>query len=171
MKTDIISRGANSGLESSERPWNESERTVMTRLMQDVYDQFLDKTLEGLKKAGVEMDKEKLLTLAAGRVWTGRQAKANGLVDDLGTLDDAVAAAKKMAGQEDKDLEILTLPRPRTIIDRLTDSGPDAKLKLDPFASLPDVPGLAAKLKTARALLRLKGERVWLMSPVGIEIE
>jgi protease-4 len=171
MKTDIISRGANSGLESSERPWNESERAVMTRLMQDVYDQFLDKTLEGRKKAGVEMNKEKLLTLAAGRVWTGRQAKANGLVDDLGTLDDAVAAAKKMAGQEDKDLEILTLPRPRTIIDRLTDSGPDTKLTLDPLAGLPDVPGLASKLKTARALLRLKGERVWLMSPVGVEIK
>ena len=57
--------------------------------MQDIYDQFLDKALEGRKKAGVEMTKEKLLKLAGGRVWTGRQAKANGLVDELGTLDDA----------------------------------------------------------------------------------
>jgi protease-4 len=171
MKADIISRGANSGIESSERPWNESERVVMTRLMQTIYDQFLDKALQGRKKAGVEMDKEKLLTLAAGRVWTGRQAKANGLVDELGTLDDAVAAAKKMAGQEDKDLEILTLPHPRSIIDKLTDSGSETKLNIDPLATLTDVPGLAAKLKTARALLRLKGEKVWLMQPVGIEIK
>ncbi len=171
MKTDIISRGANSGLESSERPWNESERAVMTRLMQDVYDQFLDKTLKGRNKAGIEMDKEKLLTLAAGRVWTGRQAKANGLVDELGTLDDAVAAAKKIAGQEDKDLEILTLPHPRSIIDKLTDSGPETKINLGSLVALPDVPGLAAKLRTARALLRLKGERVWLMQPLGIEIK
>jgi protease-4 len=174
LKTDVISRGANSGMESSEKPWNESERAVMTRLMQDVYDQFLDKTLAGRKKAGVEMDKEKLLTLAGGRVWTGRQAKANGLVDELGTLDDAVAAAKKLAGQEDQDLELLTLPRPRSIIDRLTDSAAETKapaIQLDPLAGLGDVPGLAAKLRTARALLRLKGERVWLMAPVCVEIK
>src|SRR5206468_4066420 len=105
-----ISRGANSGLMSSSKPWTESERQVMTRIMQDIYDQFLDKTLQGRKKAGVEMSKEKLLTLAGGRVWTGRQAKTNGLVDELGTLDDAIAAAKALAGQEGKDLEWLVLP-------------------------------------------------------------
>src|SRR5207249_1969773 len=55
MKTEVISRGANSGLVSSEKPWTESERQVMTRLMQDIYDQFLDKALAGRKKAGVEM--------------------------------------------------------------------------------------------------------------------
>jgi protease-4 len=171
MKTDVISRGANSGLESSERPWTESERAVMTRLMQDVYDQFLDKTLKGREKAGVTMDKEKLLTLAAGRVWTGRQAKANGLVDELGTLDDAVAAAKKLAGVGNKDLEILVLPKPRSILEKLTETGSEAKLPIDPLSNMPDLPGLSAKLKTARALLRLKGERVWLMAPMCLEVK
>ena len=174
MKTEIISRGANSGLESSERPWNESERQVMTHLMQHIYDQFLDKALKGRKNAGVEIDKEKLLTLAGGRVWTGRQAKANGLVDDLGTLDDAVTAAKALAGQEGNDLELLTLPRPRTFIERLADSAAETKspvIKLDPLAGLVDVPGLAAKVRTARALLRLQGERVWLMPPICVEIK
>jgi protease-4 len=174
MKTDVISRGANSGLESSEKPWTESERSVMTRLMQEVYDQFLDKTVAGRKKAGVEMTKEKLLTLAGGRVWTGRQAKANGLVDELGTLEDAVAAAKKLAGQEGKDLELLTLPKPRSIIEKLADVGIDTRapaMRINPFADLPEVPGLAAKLRTARALLRLQGERVWLMPPVRMEIK
>ncbi|HEX4591119.1 MAG TPA: signal peptide peptidase SppA, partial [Gemmataceae bacterium] len=173
MKTDVISRGANSGLESSEKPWTESERSVMTRLMQEVYDQFLDKTVAGRKKAGVEMTKEQLLTLAGGRVWTGRQAKANGLVDELGTLEDAVAAAKKLADQEGKDLELLTLPKPRSIIEKLADVGIDTKapaMRIDPFADLPEVPGLATKLRTARALLRLQGERVWLMLPVRMEI-
>jgi protease IV len=179
MKTDVISRGANSGLESSEKPWSESERAVMTRLMQDVYDQFLDKTLHGRKRAGIEMDKEKLLTLAAGRVWTGRQAKANGLVDELGTLDDAVAGAKKLAGQaEDNELELLILPRPRSIIEKLSDSAAESKapaIHLDPLAGMlagvSDLPGLAAKLRTARAMLRLKGERVWLMAPVHIDVK
>jgi protease-4 len=171
MKTDVISRGANSGLESSERPWSESERAVMTRLMQETYDQFLDKTVEGRKKAGIEMTKEKLLTLAGGRVWTGRQAKANGLVDELGTLDDAVAAAKKLAGQDDKDLELLSLPRPRSFIEKIADAGGEAKLpaiRIDPLA---DVPEIAAKLKTVRAMLRMKNERVWLMLPARIDIK
>jgi protease-4 len=174
MKTEVISRGANSGLVSSEKPWTDSERQVMTRLMQDIYDQFLDKALQGRKKAGVEMDKEKLLTLAGGRVWTGRQAKANGLVDELGTLDDAIAAAKKLAGQEGKDLELLTLPRPKSFIEKIAESAEETKspaLKLDPFVGLADVPGMAAKLRTARALLRLSGERVWLIPAVSIEVK
>src|SRR3954452_21102402 len=162
MKTDVISRGANSGLVSSEKPWSESERQVMTRLMQDIYDQFLDKALAGRKKAGVTMDKEKLLTLAGGRVWTGRQAKANGLIDEIGTLDNAIAAAKSLAGQEGKDLELLTLPRAKTFVEKIADSAAETKgpaLKIDPLAGLADVPGLEAKLRAVRAILRLRGER------------
>src|SRR5262245_23834196 len=128
LKTEVISRGANSGLMSSEQPWTEAERKVVRESMQDVYDMFLDKSLAGRKRAGVSMTREKLLTLAGGRVWTGRQAKANGLVDELGTLDDAIADAKKLAGVEGKDLEILTLPKPRSFIDRLTEGGADARI-------------------------------------------
>ena len=58
----------------------------MTALMKDVYDQFLDKALEGRKKAGKKMTREELVKLAGGRIWTGRQAKENGLIDELGTL-------------------------------------------------------------------------------------
>jgi protease-4 len=174
MKTEVISRGANSGLMSSEQPWSESERKVMTRLMQDTYDQFLDKALQGRKRAGVEMNREKLLTLAGGRIWTGRQAKAAGLVDELGTLGDAVAEAKKLAGQEGKDLELLILPRPRTFIERLADSIEEAKapaMTLEGLSLLRQVPGLAARLRTAEALLRLRGERVWLIQPFHVEVK
>jgi protease-4 len=174
MKTEVISRGANSGLMSSEQPWTESERQVMTKLMQDVYDQFLAKALQGRKKAGVEMTKDKLLTLAGGRIWTGRQAKANGLVDELGTLADAVAEAKKLAGQEDNDLDLLILPRPKTFLERLADSAAETRApapKLEQLPMLKGVPGLAGKLRTAGALLRLQGERVWLMPPFHFEVK
>ena len=66
----------------------------MTALMKDIYDQFLDKAIEGRKKAGKKMTATELEALAGGRIWTGRQAKENGLVDELGTLDDAIAAAE-----------------------------------------------------------------------------
>src|SRR5205085_12677480 len=99
------------------------ERKVMLDHIQDTYDQFLDKALAGRKKAGVTMTRDKLLSLAGGRVWTGRQAKANGLIDELGTLEDAIVAVKKMAGVEGKDLEILSLPKPVSFLDRLADGG------------------------------------------------
>src|SRR5437763_10809940 len=146
----------------------------MTKLMQDTYDHFLGKGLEGRKRAGVEMDREKLLTLAGGRIWTGRQAKAAGLVDELGTLGDAVAEAKKLAGEEGKDLEILVLPRAKSFLERLADSAEETKapaLKLEGLPMLPQVPGLAAKLRTAEALLRLSGERVWLIQPFHVEVK
>ena len=136
MKTDNISRGANSAIMSSERPWNESERKVIKDSMQDVYDQFLDKTIAGRNKAGQKFKKDDLLKLAGGRVWTGRQAKENGLVDELGTLDDAIAAAKKLAGQEGKELEILPLPKQKSLFEKLADGGPEASLKLSQLEAL-----------------------------------
>ena len=57
--------------------------------MQATYEQFTSKAAKGRK-----MDVKKLEDLAGGRVFTGRQAVANGLADQLGTLDDAIAEAK-----------------------------------------------------------------------------
>lgn len=168
LKTDVISRGSNSGLASSDKPWNESERKVIRESMEDIYEMFLDKSLAGRKRAGVTMSKEKLLSLAGGRVWTGRQAKAAGLIDELGTLDDAIAAAKKMAGVEGKELEILTLPKARSFFDRLAEGGTDA---VSPTASLlKALPAVPKHLRHAE--LFLKGnEKVWLMTPYGVDIK
>ena len=93
LKTETISRGANANILSATTPFTPSERQAMTGLMKDVYDQFLDKALAGRKEAGQKLTRADLEKLAGGRVWTGRQAKANGLVDELGTLDDAIAAS------------------------------------------------------------------------------
>jgi protease-4 len=135
--------------------------------MQDIYDQFLDKTLAGRKKAGKDMTREGLVKLAGGHIWTGRQAKANGLVDELGTLDDAVAAAKEMAGlAKDAKTELLLLPRPRTILDMLLEGKLDSRAVLS--MSLP--PELLAKLRGLDALMHLRGEMVWAMMPYRVEV-
>ena len=69
------------------------------------------------------MTRDELVKLAGGRVWTGRQAKANGLVDELGTLDDAIAGAKKLAGIDPKkEMELLILPK-RRVVPRQADGG------------------------------------------------
>src|SRR5262245_41319075 len=66
------------------------------------------------------MPVEKLRELAGGRVYTGRQAKENGLVDDLGTLHDAVIEAKKLAGLEkDAEVKLEILPEPTNFFETL----------------------------------------------------
>jgi protease-4 len=171
LNTEIISRGANATLLSTSRPFTESERKVFGGLMREIYDQFLDKALQGRKKAGKELTKEKLENdLAGGRVWTGRQAKEHGLIDELGTLNDAVAAAWKAAGQpEDKEPELLILPKPRDLLDAIQDavSGNDAA---GSRALLRQVPGMTERLGTLEGLLQLRGEPVWLLTPYRVEV-
>ena len=129
VKTEVLARGANSGIFSPSTPFSESERKAITALMRDVYDQFVDKAIQGRARAGRKFDKEEFLKLAEGRIWTGRQAKANGLVDELGTLDDAIASAKVMAGmKKDAEVELLVLPKAKNFIDVLMESRSDTRL-------------------------------------------
>jgi protease-4 len=171
LNTEVITRGANANIFSTTHPFSDSERKAMRALMEDTYEQFLTKALAGRKKAGVAMSREKLESLAGGRIWTGRQAKANGLIDELGTLDEAIAAARTMAGVPEGDqLEILQLPRPRPLLDTLLESREDAALRLPSATLLRDVPELSGKLRGLDALLRLKGEPVWAVLPCRIDV-
>jgi protease-4 len=87
----------------------------MQKMMNDIYAQFTKKAAAGRK-----MDYDKLEKLARGRVYTGVQALAIGLVDELGTLDDAIAHAKKAAGIDpETKLERLSLPKPTSPFEAL----------------------------------------------------
>ncbi len=173
IKTEIISRGANAGIFSTEKPFTESERKAVTALMQDVYDQFVDKVLEGRKKAGKQMTREELVKLAGGRIWTGRQAKENGLIDELGSLEDAIAAARAMTDMPaDKEPELLLLPRAKSFFDTFLEDKLGSRMSAVPMRQLlREVPELQRKLRTVDGLLQLRGEPVWLTLPYRIDIE
>jgi protease-4 len=115
VKTEVISIGKNSGLLSAVNPMTEGERKVWQANMEEVYRQFVTKTA-----AGRNLTVKELEPLASGRVWTGRQAKNNGLVDQLGTLHDAIQAAKKAANfKDDEKAELLILPESQSFLDQL----------------------------------------------------
>jgi len=115
ITTETIERGKNSGLFSSSGKFTESQRKVMLNMMEDVYQQFTAKAAEGRK-----MPQDKLRGLAGGRIYTGRQAKDLGLIDELGTLDDAIGEAKKLAGLEkDAEVKIEVLPEPTNFFETL----------------------------------------------------
>jgi protease-4 len=115
ITTETIERGKNSGLFGSSGKWTESQRSVIKAMMEDIYGQFTSKAAKGRN-----MPLEKLRKLAGGRIYTGRQAHQNGLVDQLGTLDDAINEAKKLAGiEKDTDVKIIVLPEPTNFFETL----------------------------------------------------
>ncbi len=165
MKTFVISKGKNSGVNSSTFAWSESERKAMTATIEEIYDQFIDKGLEGRKAAGVDMDRARLLSLAGGRVWTGRQAKAAGLVDELGTIDDAIAYAKTLAKIDPAtEMELYQLPKGGSFLDKLADGD-----FASPFGALRSIPGAEKAMKMAAPVLNTANDPVKMLMPFMIE--
>jgi protease IV len=78
---------------SPSRPLTDAEKAYFQHLIDNMYGQFVSAVADGRK-----MDVQKVKELADGRVYTGLEAKQLALIDELGTLQDAVAGAGKMAG-------------------------------------------------------------------------
>ena len=165
LTTDVISRGQNSGIYSMDRPFSDSERAATRRMIEEVYRQFVTKAAEGRG-----MSVEEIEPLAGGRVWTGRQARAKGLIDELGTLRDAVAAAKQEAGLgEEEKVELLILPRPTSVLDQLL--GIDAEVQSPLSIGLSEVaPEAAQILRDASQIKRLFSEPALFLMPHAIRV-
>jgi protease-4 len=170
VKSEVISRGAHSGILTSDEPFSDSERKTMKDLMLDIYDQFVDKSLEGRVKAGKKMTRKELLDLAGGRIYTGRQAKENGLIDELGTLQDAIVEAARMGGlPKDTTPELLQLPRTKGFLDSLLNDHDVSISTLLPKSKL--TPELIGKLRGIDGILQIRREPVWMMVPYRIELK
>jgi len=78
------------------RPLTEQEKTIIQGYIDEFYSGFTQRVAEGRKMTQAQVD-----SIGQGRVWTGVDAKRIGLVDELGGLEDAIAAAAGMAGLTD----------------------------------------------------------------------
>ena len=142
IHTDVVSKGRNAGWLSTSEPFTASERDAFMATMQDVYRLFTTKVAAGRK-----LDLEQVKALAEGRVFTGRMAKEAGLVDRLGSLDDAIDEARKLAGiAADAPLDRLLLPEPRGLFEDLF----GATAGGDPVAHAASATGL---IPAARSLI------------------
>ncbi|HEX7086101.1 MAG TPA: S49 family peptidase, partial [Vicinamibacterales bacterium] len=162
---ETVAFGRNAALASPARPFTAEERERVTAQMKHIYDEFVRKAAESRK-----MTIEQLHAVAQGRVWTGRQAHERGLVDELGGLDTAIAAAKARANiPADSDVEIVVYPPRRSVYELLTRGlGADsslARLLLPPSAD----ERLAAQILTAPLRLFQSGEPLALM-PSGLVV-
>ncbi len=93
VSVDVVKSADYKDIGSPYRPMLPEEKDLLKGTILDVYDQFVTVVAEDRK-----LPKDSVLKLADGRIFTGRQAKACGLVDTLGTLNDAVAIAGGLAG-------------------------------------------------------------------------
>ncbi|MEG1718583.1 MAG: signal peptide peptidase SppA, partial [Bacteroidales bacterium] len=90
---DEVSTNTNSGaLSGVDRPLNKMELSLMQRNIENVYASFTSKVAKGRKMSVAEVD-----SIGQGRVWSGKDAIAIGLVDELGGLDAAISGAAKLA--------------------------------------------------------------------------
>jgi protease-4 len=96
VNAEQVGTNANSVDYSFFEPMSDSFRNVMQESIEETYQTFLSRVSQGRN-----MPVEKVNEVAQGRVWSGVDAKALGLVDELGNLDDAIAAAAEMAGLSD----------------------------------------------------------------------
>jgi len=96
ISAEAITSGDMKTMGSPLKRLTDKERKVFQAMVDEFYDRFVEVVAEG--RAG--LDRDQVRKLADGRVYTGRQALRLGLVDRLGTLQDAVAEAKKAAGIE-----------------------------------------------------------------------
>ena len=106
-------RGQNAGLLSTEDIFTETERAQMKSYMDEVYATF-KKHVTDIRGQRL---KKPLDELAGGRVYTGKQALELGLVDRIGTLNDAVAFAATQA--KIKDYDVRVVPEPRSFLEQL----------------------------------------------------
>jgi protease-4 len=112
---EAVSHGANAQMNSPARPYTAEERAKVGEQLQAFYDGFVEKAA-----ASRHMTPERVDAIAQGRVWTGRQAKQVGLVDEIGGLERAVALAKQKARiPADAEVELVTFPPRRSFYDVL----------------------------------------------------
>lgn len=113
VKTYPVGRGKRATMNVGLAPWNADERRIIQKNLLATYDLFLTRVAEGRR-----LSKEAVARVASGRVWTGQEAKANGLVDDLGGLHAALAHARELGGVA-ADADVETYPPRPTLRDLL----------------------------------------------------
>lgn len=99
IKIQTVKSGLYSDIGSPDRPMTADELAILQRGVDRVYNDFVSKVATGRK-----MSKEKVDSIAQGRVWTGADAIKIGLVDELGGLDKALEIAIKKANLSDYKL-------------------------------------------------------------------
>lgn len=105
------------------RPLSAEEKEILQESVEDIYGVFLQRVSDGRKLSTAMVD-----SIGQGRVWSGTDAKRIGLIDEFGGLNDAIAAAAKMA--KTSKYRVVELPEQKDPFEELIkDLSGDAETK------------------------------------------
>lgn len=166
-----VQRGKHAGLMHSSKAWTEAEKKELQSWMDEIYGVFKGHVTDGRK----EKLKKPIDDLAGGRVYTGAQALELGLVDEIGSLNDAIAFAAKDVGVT--DYELRTFPEQKNFLEQLMSEtakkkGNDKRLSTSLWGAVaPVLQGIdadrAGLIRSALEQLdSLRQERVMLTAPL-----
>jgi protease-4 len=119
-KTGDAQAAARAASESVLSPWDDATRERVLATMTGIYDLFLARVSEGRN-----IPVEKVAASAEGRIFSGRDGKARGLVDELGGLREAIARARSMASLE-ADAEVEVAAEPTGLLATLAGDGAES---------------------------------------------
>ncbi|MEO0430645.1 MAG: signal peptide peptidase SppA [Cyanobacteria bacterium J06656_5] len=163
---DIIKTAKLADIDTISRPQSESELKLQQEFVNTLYDRFLTLVADGRK-----IPKENVNQVAQGRVWSGTDAEGASLVDQMGGLEAAIAAAATAAELEDWQVE--ELPQPPSLEEQIIESlfGVGIVSKL-PWAQDP-ISQEAMKLREELSLLKTLNDPqgVYMRLPFTTEIE
>ncbi|RYU82098.1 signal peptide peptidase SppA [Hymenobacter persicinus] len=114
ITTDRVTTGKFSDFPTITRPLSAFEKQQFQNEVNRIYADFTTKAA-----AGRHMPVERLRRFASGRVWSGTEAKQRGLVDVLGSFDDAMRIAARRANLKPDDYRIQRLPRQKSMLESL----------------------------------------------------
>ncbi len=113
VESVVIKSGKFKDVGSLFRSMTPEERDLLQGVIDDTYDQFVEAV-----SAGRGISREDLMPIADGRVFTGRQAKKLGLVDELGSMQDAIKITADLAGIKGEP-DIIERKKKFSILERL----------------------------------------------------
>jgi len=157
ITTETVRFGQRSTIFSPYRSLTPEERQLLKKEILWIYERFLAKAAEGRKMSIEDVDK-----IGKGRVWTGAQAKALGLVDEIGGLTKAIDAAKELAGLDRKEKVRLIVWPKRTTFLRALFGRREARL---------GTPLPREFREAASWAFRLNEDTIWALMPFALNFE
>ncbi len=112
LRFDVVKTNKASDFGTLSRPFDAAESAALQAHVNRGYALFLKRVADGRTAAGRKMTPEAVDRIAQGRVWTGNQALKNGLVDKIGTLNDAILKAEQLA--QTKNPAVVRYPAPKS---------------------------------------------------------
>ncbi len=124
VKKEIMKRGRFADIDTEYAPLNDEQRAKLRTEIETFYRGFVQRVADGRKRRYDEVE-----PLAQGRVWTGAQAKQNGLIDELGGIDRAVELVRQKAKiPASEKVTLISYPPRRNLLQVLLDRDTDLSL-------------------------------------------